>query len=143
MVTGEMASLRKSLDQDFEKQRASLLSAFNEQLNRALKTPSREKSVEPCPEDRVDLRTELDRHRRQLDEELKRHLSDSVVDLKNELTMTLKEQEKELLKLMVKSKTGNDVPNRYGQIQFHKCYVYGIPVHNGSGRRCSCLKNSA
>ena len=116
MVTGEMASLRKSLDQDFEKQRASLLSAFNEQLNRALKTPSREKSVETSPEDRVDLRTELDRHRRQLDDEMKRHLADSVVDLKNELTMTLKEQEKELLKLMVKSKTGNDVPNRYGQI---------------------------
>jgi hypothetical protein len=39
-------------------------------------------------------------------------LSDSVVELKNELTMTLKEQEKELLKLMVKSKTGSDVPNR-------------------------------
>ena len=112
MVTGEMASLRKSLDQDFEKQRASLLSAFNEQLNRALQTPSREKSAESLDENRVDLRTELERHRRQLDEELKRHLADSVVDLKNELTMTLKEQEKELLKLMVKSKTGNDVPSR-------------------------------
>jgi hypothetical protein len=54
---------------------------------------------------------------------VKRHLADSVVDIKNELTMTMKEQEKELLKLMVKSKTGNEVPKRSDlQILFSRVF---------------------
>jgi len=78
MVTGEMASLRKSLDEDFDRQRKSLLAAFHEELTRALRTSDRESSSQKVvarEENPIDLRSELDRHRRQLDEELKRHLS--------------------------------------------------------------------
>jgi hypothetical protein len=77
MVTGEMASLRKSLDEDFDRQRKSLLAAFNEELSRALRSSDRESSGQKVAreENAIDLRSELDRHRRQLDEELKRHLS--------------------------------------------------------------------
>ena len=112
MVTGEMSSLRKNLDDDFNRQRTTLLAAFNEELTRALKTSSLSTSASASVDraNDVDLRSELERHRRQLDEELSRRLADSVVDLKNELTLTIKEQEKELLKLVVKSKNGNEVP---------------------------------
>ena len=112
MVTGEMSSLRKNLDDDFNRQRTTLLAAFNEELTRALKTSSLSTSASASVDraNDVDLRSELERHRRQLDDELSRRLADSVVDLKNELTLTIKEQEKELLKLVVKSKNGNEVP---------------------------------
>ena len=82
MVTGEMASLRRSLDEDFDRQRKSLLAAFNEELSRALRTADRESSSQKVvarDENPIDLRTELDRHRRQLDEELKRHLSGNEI----------------------------------------------------------------
>lgn len=112
-----MSCLRKSLDEDFDRQRQTLLAAFNEELTRALKsnpilTERRQSSSSSSEQEKLDLKSELDRHRRQLDEELRRNLSESVVDLKNELTVTLKEQEKEILKLMVKSRTGNDPPSK-------------------------------
>jgi hypothetical protein len=68
MVTGEMSSLRKSLDEDFDRQRKSLLAAFNEELTRALRTPDRENSGQQFEKEkeRIDLRSELDRHRRQV-----------------------------------------------------------------------------
>ena len=110
MVTGELSDLRKNLDEDFNRQRTTLLAAFNEELTRALKSASTSASASVERPSDVDLRSELERHRRQLDEELSRRLADSVVDLKNELTLTIKEQEKELLKLVVKSKNGNEVP---------------------------------
>ena len=110
LVTGEMTMLRKSLVDDFDRQRSTLLAAFNEEISRALKTSSRQ-SVGP-ETDGIDLRSDLERHRRQLDDELKRRLADSVVEVKHELTMTLKEQEKDLLKMMIKSKPGNEVPKR-------------------------------
>ena len=72
MVTGEMSSLRKSLDEDFDRQRKSLLAAFNEELTRALRTPdrenfgSKEQNEKEKEKERIDLRSELDRHRRQV-----------------------------------------------------------------------------
>jgi hypothetical protein len=127
-----MTSLRKSLDSDFEKQRKSLLDALNEQLARSLNQADK-KSVDSPGKLTQDFRTELDDFRKYLDHEMKRQMSENIAELKDELTMTFKEQvslmfpmhsgskscirfdflflqEKEMLKLMFKAKTGNDAP---------------------------------
>jgi hypothetical protein len=56
MVTGELTTLRKSLDADFERQRAALLAAFNEEIGRALRPVDRIKAGD---DERIDLRHKL------------------------------------------------------------------------------------